>query len=379
MTDTRTSVTRHFADLPDPRSDHGKRYSLTSLITIAICAVICGAEDWVGIAAFGQAKERWFRTFLDLPDDDTPSDDTFRRFFERLDPDAFERCFQSWTGALAGVLCGVVTFDGKTLRRSFDAASGKAAIHMVSAWAGEHNMVFGQIATDEKSNEITAIPKLLEMLDIKGVTITIDAMGCQKDIAAKIVDKGGDYVLAVKDNQPTLHEDIKGVFDDAAKNGWKGRGHDVYTEADKGHGRIEQRTTTITWDTAWLFGAWEKNGWKGVRCLVEVRRERIIGEKSSTSVHHFIASVESRKASRLAEICRAHWGIENQLHWRLDMAFNEDQSRLRKGNGAENMSRLRRMGFNFLKCDRTQKMGMKNKRLMAGWDNDYLIRLLASG
>lgn len=370
-----TSVARHFADLPDPRDHHGKRYALTSLVAISICAVVCGAEDWVGVAAFGAAKERWFRTFLDLPDT-MPSDDTFRRVFALLDPEAFERCFQSWTSALAGLLCGVVSLDGKALRRSFDAASGKAAIHMVSAWAGHNAMVFGQVAADEKSNEITALPRLLGMLDIKGLTITIDAAGCQKAITEQIVGKGGEYALAVKDNQPTLHEDIKGVFEDAAKGGWKGRGHDVYSEADKGHGRVERRTTTITWDVPWLFGAWEKSGWKGVRCLVEVRRERTIGERSGTSVHHFIASVNTRKASRMAEIVRSHWGIENQLHWRLDVIFNEDQSRLRKGHGAQNMARLRRIGLNLLKRDRSQKMGLKNKRLLAGWDHDYLLRLL---
>lgn len=372
------SVARYFAELPDPRSHHGKRHPLTALVTIAICAVVCGAEDWVGVAAFGRAKEDWFRTFLDLPDE-MPSHDTFTRVFERLDPDAFERCFRSWTAALAGTLCGVVSLDGKTLRRSFDRAGQKAAIHMVSAWAGEHGLVFGQVAADQKSNEITAIPRLLELLDIKGVIVTIDAMGCQKEIAGKIVDQGGDYLLAVKDNQPLLHEDIKQVFAAGAKNGWKGRGHDVHTEWDKGHGRIERRTTTITWDAAWLFNTAGGAGWKGMRCLVEVQRERTIGEESTTSTHYFIASVHTRKASVLAGACRAHWGVENQLHWRLDVTFNEDQSRLRKGHSAQNMSRLRRIGLNLLRQDRTQKMGIKNKRLLAGWDHRFLLSLLAAG
>jgi len=378
MTKPSTSVARHFAGLPDPRSDHGKRYALTALVTVAICAVICGAEDWVGVAAFGWAKARWFRSFLDLPDT-MPGDDTFRRVFSLLDPDAFERCFQSWTAALVGLLCGVVSLDGKALRRSFDAASGKAAIHMISAWAGEHGLVFGQLAADAKSNEITAMPKLLQMLDLKGLTVTIDAAGCQKEIAQTIVGKGGDYALAVKDNQPTLHEDVRGVFEDAAGNGWKGRGHDVHTETDKGHGRIERRTTTITWDVPWLFGAWEKSGWKGVRCLVEVHRERTIGDATSATTHYFIASVDTRKASRMAQVVRAHWGVENRLHWRLDVTFNEDQCRLRKGHGAQNMSRLRRVGLNMLQRDRSQKMGLKNKRLLAGWDHDYLLRLLEGG
>lgn len=375
-----SSITRHFADLPDPRSRHGLRHSLESLVTIAICAVICGAEDWVGVAAFGRAKEHWLRTFLDLPAE-VPSDDTFRRVFALLEPDAFERCFQSWTNALAGTLVGGIALDGKTIRRSFDAASGKAAIHMVSAWAGEHAMVFGQLATEARSNEITALPRLLEMLDLKGLTVTIDAMGCQKAIAGQIVDKGGDYVLAVKDNQPGLHADVQRVFEQAAGrggNGWGSRGHDVHVEVDKGHGRIERRTTTITWDAAWVFNTSAWAGWRGMGCLVEVRRERTIGEATTTSVHHFISSVQTRRADRMAELCRSHWDVENQLHWRLDVVFNEDQCRLRKGHGAENFSRLRRIGLNTLKRDRTQKMGIKNKRLMAAWDHRYLLALLSA-
>jgi predicted transposase YbfD/YdcC len=369
-----SSISRHFGDLPDPRSAHGLRYPLTSLITIAVCGVICGAEDWVGVAEFGWAKERWFRTFLELPDE-MPSDDTFRRVLERLDPDAFERCFQSWSRALAGMLSGVVSLDGKTLRRSFDAASDKAAIHMISAWAVEHGLVFGQLAVDDRSNEITAIPKLLEMLDLKGVTVTIDAMGCQKDIAQIITTKGGEYVLAVKDNQPTLHENISRVFDDAAKHGWRDAAHDTHTEVDKGHGRIESRTTTITWSPRDLI---EASGWSGVTCLVRVQRTRTIGEATtSTTTHHFIASVPTRRADRIAEAVRSHWSIENQLHWRLDVTFNEDQSRLRKGHGAQNMSRLRRVGLNLLKRDTTKKMGIKNKRLAAAWNHDYLVHLLA--
>jgi len=370
-----TSITRHFADLPDPRSVHGRRFSLASLITIAICGVVCGAEDWVGIALFGESKEDWFRTFLDLPEE-MPSHDTFNRVFAALDPDAFERCFKAWTLALAGTLYGAINLDGKALRRSFDHASERAAIHMVSAWALDHGLVFGQVAIDDKSNEITAIPKLLELLDIKGVTVTIDAMGCQKEIAQKIVDKGGEYVLALKDNQPTLHEEVKKVFDDAGKEGWKGRGHDTHTEWDKGHGRIERRTTTITWDVQWLFNT---AGFAGLRCLVRTERERIIAGASTIQVQHHIASVTTRKASVMAGLCRGHWGVENQLHWSLDVAFNEDQSRTRKGHSAQNLSRLRRIGLNMLRSEKSRKVGIKNKRLLAAWDHSYLIKLLAAG
>ncbi|MBX3391463.1 MAG: ISAs1 family transposase [Phycisphaeraceae bacterium] len=371
---TTTSVTRHFGDLPDPRSDHGKRYPLVSVITIAICGVICGSEDWVGVAAFGRAKRDWFATFLDLPGD-TPTHDTFARIFARLDPDAFEACFRAWTNTLVGELSGTIALDGKTLRRSFDAASGKAAIHMVSAWAGEHGLVFGQLAVGDKSNEITAIPRLLELLDLKAMTVTIDAIGCQKAIAEKIVKGGGEYVLAVKDNQPTLHADVARVFDRAAGKGWRDAAHDTHVEVDKGHGRIETRTTTITWSPRDLV---EASGWPGVACLVRVQRERTIGDATTKTTHHFIASVETRKAERIAAAVRSHWGVENQLHWRLDVCFNEDNSRLRAGHGAQNMSRLRRIALNALRHDTSEKMGIRNKRLMAGWDHRYLLRLLAS-
>ena len=365
--------------MPDPRSRHGRRYSLDALITIAVCATICGAEDWTAVAAFAEAKADWFGTFLDLPDG-TPSHDTFDRVFSRLDPDAFERCFRRWTATLkgAGMLTGTIALDGKTLRRSFDAAAGAAAIHMVSAWACEHNLVFGQVAVDTKSNEITAIPKLLQLLDIKGCVVTIDAMGCQKQIAEIITEKGAEYVLAVKDNQPKLHEGVSAVFDRAAREGWSDRGgmvHDTHEEIDKGHGRIERRVTTITWDRRDLI---EAMGWPGVRALVRVQRERTIGQTTTTTTHHYITSMDTRRADRVAAAVRSHWEVENRLHWCLDVSFDEDRSRLRKGYGAQNMSRLRRMSLNALRNDKSQKLGIKNKRLLAGWDHAYLLRLLAA-
>jgi predicted transposase YbfD/YdcC len=373
-----TSLTTPFAQLPDPRSGHGRRYGLSALVTIAICAAICGAEDWVGVAAFGEAKEDWFRTFLDLPHG-VPSHDTFDRVFARLDPDAFEQCFRLWTQALTGELAGVISLDGKTLRRSFDRATGKTAMHMVSAWACEHGIVFGQQAVDEKSNEISAMMKLLELLDIKGITVTIDAMGCQKAIAQKIVEKGGEYVLAVKDNQPTLAADVRDMFARMTNQHASGAGmqdtsrSDMHEEIEKGHGRIERRVTTITWDARQLVAA---QGWPAVACLARVQRTRTIGDVTTTSEHFFIASMVTHKAQRVAQAVRAHWGVENELHWRLDVSFNEDQSRLRKGHGAENMSRLRRISLNCLKKDASKKMGIKNKRLLAGWDHRFLLGLL---
>jgi predicted transposase YbfD/YdcC len=369
-----TSLTEPFCDLPDPRSRHGRRYPLDALVTIAVCAALCGAEDWSAVAAFGQAKADWFGTFLDLPEG-TPSHDTFDRVFALLDPEAFERCFRRWTAALAGELAGTVSIDGKTLRRSFDTAAGAAAIHMVSAWAGAHGMVFGQLAVGEKSNEIAAIPKLLELLDIKGCVVTIDAMGCQKHIARSIAERGGEYVLAVKDNQPTLHGGVREAFDRAARDGWGDRAHDTHEELDKGHGRIERRTTTITWDRRDLVHA---AGWTSVRCLVQARRERTVGTTTTVTTHHYITSMDTRRADRAAAAVRAHWEVENRLHWSLDVSFNEDQSRLRKGHGPENMSRLRRLALNALRNDKSQKLGIKNKRLLAGWDHRYLLRLLAA-
>lgn len=370
------SITPFFSDLPDTRSEHGKRHLLSDLVAIAVCAVVCGAEGWVDVALFGEAKQSWFQTFLRLPHG-IPSHDTFGRVFAALDPDHFERCFRAWTSALSGVMVGVVAVDGKTVRRSFDKASKKAAIHMISAWAADNQVVFGQLAVDGKSNEITAIPKLLKMLDIKGLTVTIDAMGCQKSIAKQIVRQGGDYMLQVKANQPELHDDIKQVFGNAEARGWGKREHDVHEQIEKGHGRIEKRRTHLTWDVPWLIKA--SSDWKGLRAIVMVERERTIGEATTIARHYYITSLDTHKASEAAHVCRAHWGVENGLHWRLDVGFNEDQCRIRRDHGAENFSRLRRIAQNLLKAETTVKAGLKAKSKNAGWSHDYLLKVLGSG
>jgi predicted transposase YbfD/YdcC len=370
------SITPFFSNIPDSRSEHGKRHLLSDLVAIAVCAVVCGADSWVDVALFGRSKETWLRTFLHLPHG-IPSHDTFGRVFSLIDPDHFERCFQSWTNALAGVIVGVLAIDGKTLRRSFDTADDRAAIHMISAWAADNRVVFGQLAVDSKSNEITAIPRLLAMLDIKGLTVTIDAMGCQKAIAAQIVDQGGDYMLQVKGNQPDLHEDIKRVFENALSRGWGGREHDVDEQVEKNHGRIERRRTYLTWDVPWLIKA--SSDWRGLRGVVMVERERTIGDTTTMHRHYYITSLDTRKASEAARACRAHWGVENSLHWTLDVGMNEDQCRIRAGNAAENFSRLRRIALNLLKNEKTVKAGIKAKSKTAGWDHDYLLRVLGSG
>ena len=368
-----TSIWEHFSILPDPRVDRTKLHKLEDILTIALCAVICGAETWVDIADFGRAKEAWLRTFLELPHG-IPSHDTFGRLFAVLDPRGFERCFQSWIAALAGSSEGkLIAIDGKTIRRSLDRANGKAAIHMVTAWVHENHAVFAQVRTEDKSNEITAIPQLLAMLSLKEATITIDAMGCQRDIAQKVLDKDGQYVLAVKSNQETLYEDIRLFLDDAIENGFQDCPHDLYEQTEKGHGRIETRRCWVTGHTAWLC---RRHAWPGLQSIAAVECRRQTGQTVSTERRYFISSLPGRTAQRIAVAVRNHWCVENELHWSLDVCFGEDQSRVRIGNAAENLSRLRRLALTLLKQEKTAKVGIKAKRLMAGWDENYLLKVL---
>ncbi len=346
---------------------------LQDIVTIAICGVICGADEWTTISQFGEAKKKWFKTFLELPNG-IPSHDTFGTVFAAMDPGALERFFLSWIKALADKSKGrLIPIDGKTLRRSFDRAGNKAAIHMVSAWASANELVFGQLATEAKSNEITAIPKLLELLDLSGAIVTIDAMGCQKNIARQIVKQGGDYVLAVKENQPILYEEIKLFLDDMITHDFKGVAHDFHETIEKGHGRIETRRVWCTPEVAWFA---DRDKWAGLSSFTVVERERTAGEKTTQERHYFISSLDGADAKCLANAIRNHWGIENKLHWVLDVAFHEDASRVRKGYSAENFSRLRRMALNLLKKDNTVKVGIKGKRLRAGWDEKYLLKVL---
>jgi predicted transposase YbfD/YdcC len=368
-----TSIWEHFCVLPDPRVDRTKLHKLEDILTIALCAVICGAETWVDIADFGRAKESWLRTFLELPHG-IPSHDTFGRIFAVLDPRGFERCFQSWIGELAGSSEGkLIAIDGKTIRRSLDRANGKAAIHMVTAWVHENHAVFAQVRTEDKSNEITAIPQLLEMLNLKASTVTIDAIGCQRDIAQKVLDKDGHYVLAVKRNQETLYEDIRLFLDDAIENGFHGLEHDLYERTEKDHGRIETRRCWTTGQTGWLR---QRHAWPGLQSIAAVDCRRQTGQTISTERRYFISSLPGRTAQRIAVAVRNHWSVENELHWSLDVCFGEDQSRVRIGNAAENLSRVRRLALTLLKQEKTAKVGIKAKRLMAGWNENYLLKVL---
>lgn len=343
------------------------------MLTIAICGVICGADSWTEIEQFGEAKLAWFKTFLELPRG-IPSHDTFGRVFAALDPDAFERCFMAWMQALVDPSDGrLIAVDGKTLRRSFEHAWDRAAIHLVSAFACTNSLVFGQLTTEAKSNEITAIPKLLELLDLKGATVTIDAMGCQKTITQTLVDREAEYVLAVKENQPTLYRKVKALMDEAILEDFVGVAHDRCDETDGNHGRIERRRLWCTPEVHWVQEAQE---WTGLRSFVAVESTRTLGAITTTERRYYISSLSGTDAAALARAVRGHWGIENQLHWALDMAFREDESRIRRGHSAENFSRLRRIALNLLKKEKSIRVGIKAKRLRAGWDHDYLLRVI---
>ena len=370
----------HFESLDDPR---GPRvwHRFQDLLVIAMLAIICGAESWTEVALFGRSKHKWLATFLALPHG-IASHDTFGRLFAALDPQQLERCFQNWTSTLAQASGGrLIAADGKTLRRSFDKAGQQAAIHMVSAWCASNRMVLGQLACDAKSNEITALPRLLAMLDLKGAIVTADAMHCQKKTARQIVDQGGDYLMQVKDNQRTLHEDVKLFFDEAIDAGWAHTGHAYHETIEKDHGRLETRRLWCTWEVGWLQ---RHAKWPQLASMVCVESVRQVigppGEPGRTSVErrYYLSSLDGRDVRAMLGWVRGHWSVENSLHWCLDMSFREDECRLRKGHGAENFSRLRRWSLNLLKAERTTKAGIKAKRLKCGWDHDYLLQILTN-
>lgn len=370
------SIQRYFAGLPDPRRGQGKRHSLSDMLVIAVTAVLCAADSWADVAEFGRAKQKWFKSFLDLPHG-IPSHDTFERVFARLNPDAFERCFIDWTQALSGASGGqLLAIDGKRIRRSFAHAwEQTTAIHLVSAFAVHNATVFAQLAVDSKENEIVAIPKLLALLDLKGATVTIDAIGCQTAIAEQIVAGGGDYVLAVKDNQPGLARRLRADLDDLIREKFAGVPHDFHETLDGDHGRIETRRI---WTTPDLGGLGEEGArWPGLRSLAVVEAQReVAGHSTSIERRYYISSLDGHSARHVAETIRGHWSVENKLHYALDVSFAEDQSRMRKGHAAENFSRIRRISLNLLRAETTKKRGLKGKRLAAAWDHDYLLKLL---
>jgi predicted transposase YbfD/YdcC len=369
------AISDHFVDLEDPRIDRTKLHKLLDIVIIAICAVICGADAWVEVEEFGNAKLAWLRTFLELPNG-VPSHDTFGRVFALLDPDQFRLCFVSWVQAISQITDGeIVALDGKTLRHSYDGPLGKAAIHMVSAWASTNRLVLGQLKVDDKSNEITAIPELLRLLALKGCIVTIDAMGCQTEIAKTIIDAGADYVLALKGNQGTLHRDVQDLFAYAQETDFKGIAHDFQETIEKGHGRIETRQHWTISEPEFIAYLDPNGAWAGLESIGMVAAERRIGDETTHETRYYISSLAGG-AQEFGTAVRTHWGVENSVHWVLDIAFREDDSRVRKGNGAQNLAILRHIALNLLRQEKSAKCGVKAKRLKAGWSEAYLLKVL---
>jgi predicted transposase YbfD/YdcC len=358
--------------VPDPRRERTKRHQLVDILVIAVCATICAAETWEEIAEFGQAKEMWFQKFLALPNG-IPSHDTFRRVFLRINPKKFQEAFLVWVRSVFKQTGGeLVSIDGKQVRGA-RTKDGKEGLRMVSAWASESRLVLGQVKTAEKSNEITAIPALLELLDLGGCIVTIDAMGCQKEIAARIISQAADYVLSLKGNQGKLHEEVAEYFAWAEQINFKDLEYDYCATLEKDHGRIEGRRCWATADTEWFT---EKAQWAGLRSFIMVEAEReVIGQAATVERRYFISSLPADAKQALRAV-RGHWEVENSLHWVLDVAFREDACRTRTGHAPENLATLRHIAVNLLKQERSCKLGIKSKRLKAGWDESYMLKVL---
>lgn len=361
-----------FKDLPDPRVNRTLLHDFQEVLAITLIAVICGCDDWTSIETYGKAKINFLKTFLKLGNG-IPSHDTFGNIFAKIDPLAFEKCFMDWVSSVCKLAPGeIVSIDGKTLRGSYDKGDKKAAIHMVSAWANGNRLVLGQVKVAEKSNEITAIPALLDILMLKGCIVTIDAMGCQTGIAEKIVDAGADYILALKGNQGTLNANVRDSF-------LREIPMETLQEVEADHGRVEKRTYSVMGDLKWVE---KKEDWKGLRTLVRVESEIYdkMSRKTTLESRFYISSlpIVSPKTdiAKIAKGIRSHWGIENILHWTLDVAFDEDSSRMRKGASDQNFSLVRKTALNLMRKEGTGKHGIKNKRMRAGWDDEYLKLIL---
>jgi predicted transposase YbfD/YdcC len=371
------SLLEYFASVQDPRVERSQLHPLASVLALSLCAVICGADSFLGIEYFGKARQDWLQTFLDLPNG-IPSHDTLGRIFAMLNPKALEKAFRDWVAAIATLTKGeVVAIDGKTLRRSFHKAGSSAFVHMVSAWSAGNQLVLGQVKTDEKSNEITAIPRLLELLQLNGCLVTIDAMGCQKEIAAAILESKADYMLAVKDNQPTLAAAVSGTFDEALGEPDFAAGY--HQTENTGHGRTEVRKCWTLDVDAECGSPFDQ--WPGLGGIVRVETQRTIAGKTSVECRHYITSRTKFSAKSALAASRSHWGIENQLHWVLDVAFREDECRVRVGNAGENFAVIRHIAVNMLKTTKgglkkNGTLGVYNKRLLASWDHSYMLRVL---
>jgi predicted transposase YbfD/YdcC len=354
-----------FAEIADPREDNA-RHNLHEILLIALCTMLCGGQDCSDMALFGEAKEPFLRQFLRLRHG-IPSHDTFSRVFRLLDPTAFAACFSQFMQRFAENLQGVVAIDGKTLRGSFDRATGKSPLHMIHAWCADQRLLLGQLAIEDKSNEITAVPKLLELLTLKGCIVTADALNCQRAIAAKVIERGGDYVLALKGNQGSLHDDVRLFLDDAQRPA-----EATHRTVDGDHGRIETRISMVCTDIAWLQ---DDHAWPGLAAIGKIVRIREIGTTVSTETAYYLLST-ALTAKRFGEVARAHWAVENSLHWVLDVTMNEDQTRNRLDNAPQNLALLRRLALNLAKLEGS-KGSMKGKLKKAGWNDNFLASLLA--
>lgn len=366
-----------FEAVPEPRVERTRHHPLPNILIIAMLTMICVGEGWEDMEEFGLAKQEWLGTFLDLRNG-IPSADTFRRVLGAVDPKAFNACFVAWVQALSlGTSGKLVAIDGKTVRHSFDRATGKKALHIVSAWIAENRLTLGQIATEEKSNEITAIPKLLELLDIRGATITVDAMGCQRAIAEKVIDQGADYIMGLKGNQETAHKEVEEYFTDASAKYFRDVPHTFHETVDgSDHGRLEVRRVWASQELDWFA---DLSKWKGLRSIIMVERERTVGSAETSVERSYYWSSHIVGAETFAAMIRGHWGVENQLHWCLDVGFREDESRIRIDHGPENLALLRKIAMNLAKNERTHKKGIQAKRKLAAWRNDYLLKLLHAG
>jgi predicted transposase YbfD/YdcC len=367
----------HFADVNDPRRDQGKRHLLSDMLPLTICAVVSGANTWVEIEEFGESKREWLETFLTLPHG-IPSHDTLRDVFARLNPAELEAGFQRWVSSVATAITDAqIHIDGKVLRGSGDTPSGKKPLHLVSAWVSELHLMLGQVKTEDKSNEITAIPELLKLLVIEGALVTIDALGTQTDIAEQIVQQGGDYLLAVKGNHKTMLQDMDDLFTGCDEVEFVNVPHERAETVNKGHGRIEIRRCHTLSNPQYLDYVRRQADWKDLTTLVRIQRERRLNDQLTTETAYFISS-RAASAAYFLEAVRAHWAIENQLHWSLDVTFREDHNQTCTGFAAENLALIRRLALMLLKRESSVKVGLQAKRLRAGWHNDYLLKVLNS-
>jgi predicted transposase YbfD/YdcC len=367
-------IETHFGGLKDPRAAHSIEHQLIDILIITICATICGANDWEAIAQYGRTKQEWLKTWLELPNG-IPSADTFSRVFARLKPEELQKCFMGWMQAVQNVTEGeLLNIDGKTLRGAKEVGKSRSLIHMVSVWSASQHLVLGQMKVSEKSNEITAIPPLLEMLAIRGCLVSIDAMGCQTEIAKTIVEQGADYVLALKGNQGDLHNDVSQLFTSARKQNFRNIEHQFHSTVSFGHGRMETRRYWTMGDTEYLIGA---HKWSGLKSIGMVESQREMNGKVSVEQRYYILSIES-DVQRFATAVRSHWSIENQLHWILDVGFGEDAAQSCQGYSAENLAVIRHIGINLLSRDKESKVGVKTRRLQAGWDDNYLKTVLSA-